>query len=219
MRLLVLISACALLMGSFSGSLYAAPESVVGDWVGGFKLNQQWVFIKACFKLEHDALTATVDFPLEGLLNQTFSQIGAEAFRLHFELPWDSGTIIFDGQYEDGTITGICQQAGRQGSFQFVRPAAVAEEVTDRYIGSYQFNSHRTVLIEKTEAGLAYHEFGIGRVGRLSPLSETTFFSGPLALVDLPVEVKVKFVKSGDGGVMGLIWQEPGFPERYAARN
>jgi hypothetical protein len=219
MRLLVLISACALLMGSFSGSLVAAPESVVGDWMGGFKFNEQWVFIKARFKLENEALTATVDLPLEGLLGQTFSQISAEAVHLHFELLWDSGVIIFDGQYEDGAITGICQQAGRQGSFQFVRPAAVAEEVMDRYVGSYQFNPHRAVLIEKTDAGLAYHEFGVGRVGRLSPLSETTFFSGPLALIDLPVEVKVKFVKSRDGSVAGLVWQERGFPERYAAKN
>lgn len=218
MRWRAMMCVCLLLLGLWQKPWRAVPELLTGEWVGGFRLKQQWVFVKACFKADGASVKIVIEMPLEGLNAQPQTNISPDASRVRFELPEAAGRISFDGQFEDGVISGDVERAGERGAFELARVVKLDARSFEEYAGTYQLEPHRTILIAMTDAGLAYQDAEAGSVGLLQPLSETSFFSGRSLLTDFPVNVKITFVKNESGAVTGLIYQPRGLPAKTAAR-
>lgn len=196
----------------------AVPELLTGEWVGGFRLKHQWVFVKACFKADGASVKIVIELPLEGVSAQPQTSINADASRVRFELPEAEGRISFDGQFENGVISGQVERAGERGVFELARVAKLDARSFEAYVGAYQLEPNRTILIAMTDAGLAYQDAVVGSVGLLQPLSATSFFSSRSLLTDFPVDVKITFVKNESGAVTGLIYQPRGLPAKTAMR-
>jgi len=192
----------------------AVEGALEGTWVGGFALGEHWVFIKAHFRTEDGAIKGAVDIPLEFAMGQPLTRINLDAARVHFELARPAGTLVFDAQLKDGTISGEVEQAGQRSTFQLTR---IAQVNPANYVGTYQLAPDRFISIrqwvELDPSTLQFTDSDSGRFGTLFPLSETTFFSGPAFLITYPIEVKVTFGKNAQGEVTGLIWQQSGAPE------
>lgn len=209
---------CLLLLGLWQKPWRAVPELLTGEWVGGFKLKQQWVFVKACFKADGASIKVTIEMPLESLSAQPQTNVSADASRVSFQLPQEAGRIRFDGKFEDGVISGDVEQAGARGAFELARVVKLDARNFEQYVGAYQLEPRRTILIAMTDAGLAYQDAEAGSVGLLQPLSTTSFFSHRSLLTDFPVDVKITFVKNESGAVTGLIYQPRGLPAKTATR-
>jgi hypothetical protein len=218
MRRRAIMGICLLLLGLWQKPWQAAPELLSGEWVGGFRLKQQWVFVKACFKADGASLKVVIEMPLEGVSAQPQTIISQDASRVRFEVPENDGRISFDGRVKDGVISGEVEHGGQRGAFELARVVKLDARNFGEFVGAYQLGPHRTILIAMTEAGLAYQDAALGNVGLLQPLSPTSFFSGRSLLTDFPVEVKITFVKNEFGAVTGLIYQPRGLPARNAPR-
>src|SRR5437660_47405 len=153
---------CLLLLGLWQKPWRAVPELLSGEWVGGFRLKQQWVFVKACFKADGTSIKVTIEMPLEGVSAQPPTNISPDASRVHFELPEAAGRISFDGQFEDGVISGDVERAGERGAFELARVVKVDPRSVEEYVGTYQLEPHRTILIARTAAGLAFQDAEAG---------------------------------------------------------
>lgn len=218
MRWRAIIGVCLLLLGLWQKPWQAVPELLAGEWVGGFRLKHQWVFVKACFKADGASIKVIIEMPLEGVSAQPQTSINADASRVRFELPEAAGRISFDGQFEGGVISGKVERAGERGAFELARVVKLDARSFEAYVGVYQLEPNRTILIAMTDAGLAYQDAEAGNVGLLQPLSATAFFSYRSLLTDFPVGVKITFVKNESGAVTGLIYQPRGLPAKTAAR-
>ena len=176
------------------------------------------MFVKACFKVEGASIKVVIEMPLEGVSAQPLTNLSPHAARVHFELPGEGKAMVFDGKFEEGVISGEVEQAGARGVFQLAREVKADARIFDEYVGAYQLEPDRVILIARTEAGLAYQDAELGNVGLLRPLSETSFFAGRSLLTDFPVDVKITFVKNENSAVTGLIYHPRGLPAKTAAR-
>ena len=193
---------------------------IEGLWAGAFELGKELVYLRVELKSEDEDIKLTVLSMLPGAPG-VVGDVRLESSRVNFELTRDSDTIAFDGQLQGDTITGVVEHAGESGTFGLVRWVQVDATIYDDYMGAYELDTGRVVFIRRHDflkldppypistSWLSYVEES-GRVGRLYPSSETTFFSGPTYLVPFPVEVEVTFVRNQEGKVSGLVWRERG---------
>ncbi len=207
----------------------SAPEDIEGLWAGAFELEKELVYLRVELKSEDEDIKLTILSMLPGTPG-VVGDVRLESSRVNFELTRDSDTIAFDGQLQGDTITGVVERAGESGTFGLVRWVQVDATIYDDYMGAYELEPGRVVFIRRHDflkpdppfpistSWLSYVEES-GRVGRLYPSSETTFFSGPTYLVPFPVEVEVTFVRNQEGKVSGLVWRERGGAERTAPRS
>ena len=207
----------------------SAPEDIEGLWVGAFELEKELVYLRVELKSEDEDIKLTVLYMLPGAPG-VVGDVRLESSRVNFKLTRDSDTIVFDGRLQGDTITGVVEHTGESGTFGLVRWVQVDDTLYDDYMGAYELEPGRVVFIRRHDflkpdppfpistSWLSYVEAS-GRVGRLYPSSETTFFSGPTYLVPFPVEVEVTFVRNQEGKVSGLVWRERGRAERAAPRS
>ena len=89
-----------------------------------------------------------------------------------------------------------------------------------QYIGNYQFEPGKVMTIapfdELGPDAVVFTDFETGRIGMLTPTSESIFTAGPGLLVNSPVESKITFLKNKEGEVTGLTWEQNGGPARTA---
>ena len=205
------------------------PDVIEGLWVGAFELEKESVYLRVELKSEDGGIKLTVVYMLPGAPGAV-GDVRLESSRVNFELTRDSDTIAFDGRLQGDTITGVVERAGKSGTFGLVRWVQVDATIYDDYMGAYELGNGRIVVIRRHDflkldppypistSWLSYVEES-GRIGRLYPSSETTFFSGPTYLVPFPVEVEVTFVRNQEGKVSGLVWREQGRAEQTASRS
>src|SRR5262245_22850379 len=88
------------------------------------------------------------------------------------------------------------------------------------FMGVYRSETGKLILIGNapTADQLAYYDFQTGRIGALSPISETTFASGPALFVPQPIERYITFTKDDQGQVIGLTWRQGEQPAATATR-
>ena len=218
MKRQIIMGVCVWLLCGFRLPLPITPEPLMGEWIGGFRLKQQWVFVKARFKPHGASIKVAIEMPLEGISAQSQIDIVSDAARIHFQLPQAAGQISFDGKLEDGVMSGEVEQAGAHGRFELARVLQLDARNFEQYVGTYQLSPHRTILIAMTDAGLAFQDAKAGSVGVLQPLSATAFFSSHSLLTDFPIDVKITFIKNTSGAVTGLIYQPRGLPAKTATR-
>lgn len=103
---------------------FAAPlekSDIQGNWIGGFKLEDKWVFIDANFEMEKGELKATIDLPFENESSLVPTQVNFKLSRMQFNLPNGSGTLLFDGLFNGATISGTVKLAEKEGAFHLFR--------------------------------------------------------------------------------------------------
>jgi len=94
---------------------------IQGNWIGGFKLEDKWIFVDAHFEMEKGELKATIDLPFENETALTPTQVNFKLSRMQFELPNGSGMLIFDGLCDGATISGTVKHAKKEGAFYLFR--------------------------------------------------------------------------------------------------
>jgi uncharacterized protein len=210
MKRLAMPSLCLFLLCGFWMPSYAAQNQLDGDWVGEFKIDGKTVYIRTRFETKEGNTSATFDMPLERPRRITLKQLKVDSSGVHFELPKESESLLFDGQLTNGTLSGEVRRASARGTFRLVRLAPVNLELYKKYAGSYQFGKKFIDIapFSENENRLRFFDSSTRRTGVLYALSDTEFFSGPSTGVAFPMEINVRFVKNEQGEVTGIKWRE-----------
>jgi pimeloyl-ACP methyl ester carboxylesterase len=148
--------------------------------------------------------------PLERPRRIALKQFKVDSAGVHFELPQESASLIFDGRLTDGRLAGEVRRDAVRGTFQLVRLAPVNLELYKKYAGSYQFGKKFIDIgpFSENENRLRFFDSSTRRTGVLYALSETEFFSGPSTGVAFPMEIKASFLRNERGQVTGIKWRE-----------
>src|SRR5688572_23564038 len=139
MKRLAMLGWFLVLFGGFLMPPYAAQNQLDGDWVGEFKIDGKTVYVRTRFENKGGNTAATFDMPLERPRRIALKQLRVDSSGVHFELPKESESLLFDGQLTNGTLSGEVRRAATHGTFQLVRLAPVNLKLYKKYAGSYQF--------------------------------------------------------------------------------
>jgi uncharacterized protein len=218
-KLNFVVTAAALVIG-LGVSSNAQQTSVAGEWVGGYEIKGNYTPIKTQFKLEGDVIKGTLDFPQRQITGTALDQVRFSSPNLHFELPRDTGPLIFEGQLNGGLMTGSIQSGNDRGTFHLVH--SILAKSFEQYLGDYQIGRDSYVSIWRFPSGQFAGSFMyevkdlsrfVLRSGYLFPVSETAFVAGPEQFMQHPAEINATFVKNEQGQVTALKWKPTGFPE------
>lgn len=220
-EMLKLILALLLLLypGVLAHAAPAAQQTLEGNWVGSFQFEGHLNPLNGRFERQEGGIKGTLDLP-PSQRDLTVIKLTTEGNRIRFELPEAADRLIFEGQIRDGLISGTVLQAGKRGTFQLVRTAKVDPGIYPGYAGIYRLDANRFIHIQpfmEFDGLLTYIDDKTGRIGALYPQSETTFFSGPAALIPAPIDVRIKFVKN-KSQVTGLVWYQGVLPGKKALK-
>ena len=200
--------------GSSSGQ-----QSLAGEWTGGYEIRETYTPIQVRFLSENGGLAATLDLSFRGPTGVALNQVKFVSPNLHFEWPSTTPTV-FDGQLSGDFIAGNIQFGEDRGTFHLVRTPTLDAKVLDQYAGDYQIGRDRYISVQRTSiptAGILFTERSPSnpthRSGKLFPISETTFVTGPGRFMPYPVEIKATFVKNEQGEVTALKWNPTGGSE------
>jgi uncharacterized protein len=213
MRRVVASSAVLLLFFCFSAATVAAQQPLEGDWTGGIDFGKSWQSINLHFKSSTEGITGTLDLPQQGRNGLPLNRVVWESPRVRIEWQGRSGLAIYEGQLNDGGISGDFRQGEVRGRFVLARVARVDDRIYDKYAGSYQLAPDRFVdigPIDSSEVRPWFVDSKTRRTGFLFPSSETTFFSGQTIAIPFPIDIRVTFVTNRRGDVTGLRWEESG---------
>jgi len=118
---IILMLILIFLLASLALTPVIEKSNIVGDWIGGFKVQEKWVFIDAHFKMEKGVITAKINLPFENETNLELTQICLKHSRIKFMLPNGSETLLFEGLCNGGTISGCVKNGSKDGIFHLFR--------------------------------------------------------------------------------------------------
>jgi hypothetical protein len=81
------------------------PNQLDGDWVGEFRINGRSVFVRTRIETRRATTSATFDMPLERPRRVALREIRSDSAGVHFELPKESASHVFDGRLTSGTLS------------------------------------------------------------------------------------------------------------------
>jgi dienelactone hydrolase len=204
--------------GHVAGPL-AVAGSFEGEWIGGFGAGKEWVFVEARFGGEGDAMTGRADLPSNGEGDILLRNVEADDERLSFELPGNHGNLRFEGRLKrDGRVGGSVRQGLAQGAFELFPTRAMAPADFDPFAGHYETGAGQSILLYVDGGTLLYVDYDNGRLGRLFPLRDGRFVSGPSVTAGYPIELTVVFERDPSGRVSGFSWDRRDEPARQARR-
>ncbi len=96
-------------------------STIDGKWEGAIDIMGTELIIIVNFIYAYEKLTATIDIPQQGAVNLPLTNVSIENDSVYFELPAGPGLAVFDGRYEDESISGKFTQAGITGTFYLNR--------------------------------------------------------------------------------------------------
>src|SRR5262245_13304737 len=226
MKLSLAIVLSALLPIATGVPAYAQPAPM-GEWIGGYEFNGNYVAMKVRFKGEANALGGAIDLPQLRETNGTLTHFRFASPQFHFELPRGDGPLVFEGKLSGEAITGSTEYGKLRGTFHLVRTVTVDPKVVEQYLGEYQIGRDHYVTVRNSEdfepfGGIRFSESDASspaiRFGKLFPASETAFFAGTARWVPYPVEINVTFVRDEQGRATALKWKPQGGEEVLAKR-
>jgi uncharacterized protein len=196
----------------------ALPQSVAGQWTGGFWVNGNWVAVLVTFPLETDKVgaTANVISPVwggrENAINVTVENLKQTGDLLHLEIPTPTQKVILDGTRSNNTISGRFVYGESKGSFGLTHWGDVAPVDLPKYYGAYRAAPDRVVSVFRGWSygrTLNYVDYKTGEVGTLWPVSDGEFFAGHGLGVSFPVTLRVSFNRDAIGNVSSVRWHSP----------
>jgi pimeloyl-ACP methyl ester carboxylesterase len=214
----------ALLWCGVSLPCHAAQQPLEGDWVGGFMFDGTWAAVNVRFRTEQNGINGAADIAIpsrENAAGAALTAISIKSSRLYFEIPRDSGKIVFDGQLKEHTIVGTYQYAGSSGVLGLTRSVTITLDVKSKLYGAYRIAPNKVISIGDTPDGgnsLWYIDYGSGQVRILWASSENTFFAGTARAVSYPVTLKVTFIKDAQDNVTKLLWEPVGERAKTAVK-
>jgi hypothetical protein len=120
-RATILLLATLFLFATFCAGAKIKATDINGQWIGGYKLGDKWVYMNAHFETKEGLMKATIGFPFEEETELTQIPVNLNHTWMEFIVINGSGTIYFDGQCEDVTISGCVRHAGKKGEFYLFR--------------------------------------------------------------------------------------------------
>jgi pimeloyl-ACP methyl ester carboxylesterase len=193
-----------------------AQESIEGEWVGGSNLFGNQVFIQTKFERTGTALTGNLNSMAWRVVRRPFSLVRFESPELHFELPSNTGVpFVADARLENGIVRGTIRRGNEQGTFHLLPVARVNPGLYDSYVGTYQTEPNKFLLITWGAFGhLRLTDTSSGGSVALFPSSETTFFFGANVIGSTSPQQTVTFIKNTEGSVTALIVRQPNIPDK-----
>ena len=193
-----------------------AQESIEGEWVGGSNLFDNQVFIQAKFEPARTGLTGQFNSMAWRVVRRPFSLVRFESPELHFELPSNTGVpFVADARLENGIVRGTIRRGNEQGTFHLVPVARANLSLYDGYVGTYQREPNKFLLITWGGFGhLRLVDPDSGTSVALFPSSETTFFFGANVVGSTSAQQTVIFTRNASGSVTSLIVRQPNIPDK-----
>jgi pimeloyl-ACP methyl ester carboxylesterase len=193
-----------------------AQQSIEGEWVGGSNLFGNQTFIQVKFERAGTGLTGNFNSMEWRVVRRPFILVRFQSPELHFELPSNTGiAFVADARLENGVIRGTIRRGNEQGAFHLVPVARVNPSLYDSYVGTYQREPNKFLLITWGAFGhlrLVDPDTG-GSVG-LFPSSETTFFFGANVVGSTTAQQTVSFTRNDSGLVTSFTVRQPNLPDK-----
>jgi uncharacterized protein len=197
-----------------------ARQSIEGEWVGGSNLFGSQVFIQLTFGRAGAALTGSFNSTAWRVVRRPVANVRFEPPRLRFEFPSNTGVpFVADARLEGGVIRGTIRRGDEQGAFHLVPVARPDPRLYDAYVGTYQADPARLLLITWGAFGhLRLTDPGTGGSVALFPSSDTTFFFGANVVGSTTAQQTVTFNRDASGAVASLVVRQPGAPDKTMPR-
>lgn len=99
------------------------PDPAAGDgrWTGAIEILGQELGFEVRFERAADALSATMDIPMQGAHGLELVNVSATGARVHFELEAGPGLAVWDGELAGDVVEGEFTQGGARGTFHMER--------------------------------------------------------------------------------------------------
>lgn len=193
-----------------------AQQPIEGEWVGGSNLFGNQVFIQVKFERAGAGLTGSFNGMAWAVVRRPFSLVRFQSPELHFELPSNAGVpFVADARLESGVIRGTIRRGNEQGAFHLVPVARVNPSLYDSYVGTYQREPNKFLLITWGAFGhLRLVDPDAGTSVALFPSSETTFFFGANVVGSTAAQQTVSFTRNGSGSATSLTVRQPNLPDK-----
>jgi hypothetical protein len=121
-RAATLLLATLFLFATFCAGAKIKATDIEGQWIGGYKLGDKWVYMNAHFENNNmGMMKATIGFPFENETELTQIPVNLNHTNMEFILINGSGTLYFDGECGEVTISGCVKHAGKKGEFYLFR--------------------------------------------------------------------------------------------------
>jgi hypothetical protein len=118
---ITLLLATLFLFTTFCAGAKIKATDIDGQWIGGYKLGDKWIYMNAHFETKEGMMKATIGFPFENEIELTQIPVNLNHTCMEFIVLNGSGTLYFDGQCDDVTISGCVKHAGKKGEFYLFR--------------------------------------------------------------------------------------------------
>jgi hypothetical protein len=171
----------------------AVQETIEGGWSGEIKVGPETVSVTLHFATAADVSTGTAE--ISGQKDLALKSVSLKSNRVHFELPRNSGSFIFDGELKGDAISGEVRRGKERGNFDLVRVAPVDPKIDEQSVSTDKVSDNRESAASKSsDSGRTVTNFQNQELRRLSQLSETspvqTMGLTPPQKVDPRAEVK-----------------------------
>jgi pimeloyl-ACP methyl ester carboxylesterase len=192
-RHLLALTLAATVLLTRAASMGGQTTPLSETWIGGYHSGQTFVPI---------TVTGKAEAPRAYLLLQNSREVvlsgwTLEGNRLAFSMPSASGTLAFSGTMTSGVARGIVRRGETEFPFHLLNLHKVADDVLDRYAGSYAFDNRRHLVIRHLGVVLKFDDSETGRFGMLVPTGDATFVGGPGQLMFDPADVTATFAADG----------------------
>ncbi|MCP4541385.1 MAG: alpha/beta fold hydrolase [Chloroflexi bacterium] len=170
------------------GQVVCAQESAIsGQWVGGFNIEGEWTLVIVGFDDQGDGGYLVQDGHFSALI-----AVRLEASSVHFE----TAALAFDGELAEDTVSGHVVQAQEHGDFYLARLTTMTTDAYTAYIGNYQSDLGRLMLVARSDGVEHLFYMDSGRQVILFPLAENGFLSA--------AGEEITFVRNAQAHVTGL---------------
>ncbi len=164
-----------LILMMLSTGAYALLESTHGIWVGAYKINNEWKFIKAYFKNKTDFLETELCSVDHEVSFQDGIRATSSEDKIHFRFFQDKDAIDLNGKINDEVIQGTVSNIDGEGTFFLRKLGAINIDTYKKYIGNYRFSDGRTILVATSWGKFKY--FDGEKYVLMYPLSDTDFMT------------------------------------------
>ncbi len=211
------------LVPAFLLAASALGQPVTGDWIGGYRQNDNWIVVRGHFDDQAGELRGTMDIVSAQQRGVQLRDVSRQGATLRFRLLSGRREDEFSGTVSGGSISGTVRgKSGATSTFQLTRLLFLDQSALRQYDGAYQFGPDHYIYLQMwnelsgTDELVAFHERG--EVRTLYPTNRDAFFAGPGAALPVSVESRISFQRDTSGAITSLTWQRGAGAPRVARR-